>query len=156
MNIKLLTEHYLEFLSLKGGCTGSSESTLVEIQHSWKSRVSAHISEFNKTRTKTYPSLSFFFLLFFIINNRVDSSFICVQSCSITLRYQLFLTSQTLIQPLLLRFLRASQYLIQYWKSIETKISNTTRKPGLEVIKLEFILKLKIKRNDWLLADTCL
>ena len=27
--------------------------------------------------------------------------------------------------------------------------------PGLEVIKLEFILKLKIKRNDWLLADTC-
>ena len=26
--------------------------------------------------------------------------------------------------------------------------------PGLEVIKLEFILKLKIKHNDWLLADT--
>ena len=28
--------------------------------------------------------------------------------------------------------------------------------PGPKVIKLEFILKLKIKRNDWLLADTCL
>ena len=28
-------------------------------------------------------------------------------------------------------------------------------KPGLEVIKLEFILRLKIKCNDWLLADTC-
>ena len=28
-------------------------------------------------------------------------------------------------------------------------------RPGPEVIKLEFILKLKIKRNDWLLADTC-
>ena len=27
--------------------------------------------------------------------------------------------------------------------------------PGLEVIKLKFILRLKIKRNDWLLADTC-
>ena len=26
-------------------------------------------------------------------------------------------------------------------------------KPGFEVIKLEFILRLKIKRNDWLLAD---
>ena len=26
---------------------------------------------------------------------------------------------------------------------------------SLEVIKLEFILKLKIKRNDWLLVDTC-
>ena len=27
--------------------------------------------------------------------------------------------------------------------------------PGPEVIKLEFNLKLKIKRNDWLLADMC-
>ena len=27
--------------------------------------------------------------------------------------------------------------------------------PGLEVIKLEYNLKLKIKCNDWLLADTC-
>ena len=26
---------------------------------------------------------------------------------------------------------------------------------GLEVIKLEFILRLKIKRNDWLFADPC-
>ena len=26
---------------------------------------------------------------------------------------------------------------------------------GLEVIKLKYSLKLKIKRNDWLLADTC-
>ena len=26
-------------------------------------------------------------------------------------------------------------------------------KPGLEVIKLELILRLKLKRNDWLLAD---
>ena len=26
---------------------------------------------------------------------------------------------------------------------------------GLEVIKLEYSLKLKIKRNDWLLVDTC-
>ena len=26
------------------------------------------------------------------------------------------------------------------------------RWPGLEVIKLEYILRLKIKRNDWLLA----
>ena len=28
-------------------------------------------------------------------------------------------------------------------------------KPGLEVIKLEFILRLKIKLSDWLLADKC-
>ena len=30
MLIKLLTEHHLKFLSLKRGCTGSSESTLVK------------------------------------------------------------------------------------------------------------------------------
>ena len=27
--------------------------------------------------------------------------------------------------------------------------------PGLEVIKLEYSLRLEIKRNDWLLVDTC-
>ena len=31
MIVKLLTEHHLEFLSLTGGCRGSSESTLVEM-----------------------------------------------------------------------------------------------------------------------------
>ena len=30
MSVKLLTEHNLEFLSLKGGCTDSSESILVK------------------------------------------------------------------------------------------------------------------------------
>ena len=36
MIVKLLTEHYLEFLSLKGGFTGSSESTLVKMSNCWK------------------------------------------------------------------------------------------------------------------------
>ena len=31
MTVKLLSEHHLEFLSLKGGCTGSSEYTLVKL-----------------------------------------------------------------------------------------------------------------------------
>ena len=43
MSVKLLTEHYLEFLSSKGGCTGSSESTLAKMPHCWKSHVTAHI-----------------------------------------------------------------------------------------------------------------
>ena len=30
MTVKLLTEHHLEFLSFKGGCTGSSESILCQ------------------------------------------------------------------------------------------------------------------------------
>ena len=39
MSVKLLTEHHLEFLSVKGGCTGSSESTLVKMRHCLKSCV---------------------------------------------------------------------------------------------------------------------
>ena len=31
MVVKLMTEHHLEFLSLKGGCRGLSESTLVKM-----------------------------------------------------------------------------------------------------------------------------
>ena len=44
MTVKLLTEHYLVFLSLKRGCTGSSESTLVKMSYCWKSRVTAQLS----------------------------------------------------------------------------------------------------------------
>ena len=33
MTVRLLTEDNLESLSLKGGCTGSSESTLVKMPH---------------------------------------------------------------------------------------------------------------------------
>ena len=40
--LRLLTQHHLEFLSLKGGLTGSSESSLVKIPHCWKSHVAAH------------------------------------------------------------------------------------------------------------------
>ena len=43
MTVKLLTEHHFKFVSLKGGCTGSSESTLVKMPHCWKSHVMAHI-----------------------------------------------------------------------------------------------------------------
>ena len=41
MIVKLLTEHDLEFLSLKGSCRGSSESTHVKMPHCWKSHVRA-------------------------------------------------------------------------------------------------------------------
>ena len=37
MIVKLLTEHHLEFLSLKGGCRGSSKSTYVKMSNFWKS-----------------------------------------------------------------------------------------------------------------------
>ena len=41
MIVKLLTEHHLEFLSLKGGCRGSSESTLDKMSNCWKSHAAA-------------------------------------------------------------------------------------------------------------------
>ena len=43
MIVKLLTEHHLEFLGLKGGYRGSSESTLVKMPHCWKSHALAQI-----------------------------------------------------------------------------------------------------------------
>ena len=43
MIVRLLTEHHLEFLSLKGGCTGSSESTLVKMSNCWKSQALAQL-----------------------------------------------------------------------------------------------------------------
>ena len=39
-----------------------------------------------------------------------------------------------------------------YSKGKSTLLCGT---PGLEVIELEYSLKLKVKRNDWLLADAC-
>ena len=47
---KLLTEHHLEFLSLKGGRKGLSESTLVKIPHCWKSHVKAQLSIYRPIR----------------------------------------------------------------------------------------------------------
>ena len=42
MVVKLLTEHHLEFLSLKEGCRGFSESTHVRISNCWKVHAVAH------------------------------------------------------------------------------------------------------------------
>ena len=43
MIVKLLTEHHLDCLSLKGGCRGLSESTLDKMSNCWKSHALAHI-----------------------------------------------------------------------------------------------------------------
>ena len=53
----------MEFLSLKGGCTGSSESTLVKMPHYWKSHVAAHIISgscliVNVVRVRTFYTLN--------------------------------------------------------------------------------------------------
>ena len=43
MIVKLLNEHYLEFLSLKGGYRGSSDSTQVKMSNCWKSHAAAQM-----------------------------------------------------------------------------------------------------------------
>ena len=57
MTVKLLTEHNLEFLSLKVGYTGWSESTHVKIPYCWKSHDTAQL--FNKEGT-TGPPIPFY------------------------------------------------------------------------------------------------
>ena len=66
MSVKLLTEHRLEFVSLKGGCTGSSESTLVKMRHcvaaqfmiyiGFEPMRTIHISEKRKNSDKYHKS----------------------------------------------------------------------------------------------------
>ena len=43
MIVKLLTEHHLEFHSLKGGCRGSSESSHVKMSCCWNSHAATDI-----------------------------------------------------------------------------------------------------------------
>ena len=47
MIVKLLTEHHLEFLSLKGGCRGLTESTHIKMPHCWKLHVLAQLCSLN-------------------------------------------------------------------------------------------------------------
>ena len=56
MGVRLLTEHHLEFLNLKEGCRGLSESTLIKMSNCWKSHAAAHISaNIAKRRSPAMP-----------------------------------------------------------------------------------------------------
>ena len=61
MTVKLLTEHHLEFLSLKGGCIGSYmyESSLIKMPLCWKSLVAAHIFFVSESKTPLRVNLGF-------------------------------------------------------------------------------------------------
>ena len=47
----------MEFLSLKGGCTGSFESIHVKMSHCWKSHVAAYFYHTYRTVNSTVPIL---------------------------------------------------------------------------------------------------
>ena len=59
MIVELLTDHHLEFLSLKGGCRGSSESTHVKMPNSLKFHVAAQMTP-SRGRQLFYPHLAVF------------------------------------------------------------------------------------------------
>ena len=68
MSVKLLTEQHLEFLSLKGDWTGSSESKLFKMPHCWKSCRGSFIMNSRKRVSsvffQTTDHLSFNFIMF--------------------------------------------------------------------------------------------
>ena len=76
ISAKLLTEHLLEVLSLTGGCTCWSESTLVKMPHCWKSHDTVHLSDWHNSTLcllANFASLSilsrFFKIIFFFSKN---------------------------------------------------------------------------------------
>ena len=82
MTVKLLIEQNLEFLSLKGGCKGSSESRLVKMPHCWKSHATAHIIRVIIFLSSSCSYVKFIFLVnfLFLCWNLMSYSTIC-QSC---------------------------------------------------------------------------
>ena len=84
MNIKLLTEQHLEFLSIKGDRTGSSESIYVKMPHCWKSHVRAQMSMARKSSAQGHRSFCCFITLlkcqFLIIAVTVVFGEFCVDS----------------------------------------------------------------------------
>ena len=66
MTVNVLTEHHLEFLSLLGGCTGSSESIHAKVPHCWKSHVAAHILLVDQSYTARENN-SIFILTYFYV-----------------------------------------------------------------------------------------
>ena len=57
LNFKLLTEQDLEFLTLTGCCTGSSESIFVKKPHCWKSHITNVLRYVTWLPTWTYYSM---------------------------------------------------------------------------------------------------
>ena len=72
MIVKLLTERHLEFLSLKGGCRGSSESTLVKMSNCWKSYAAAQLfwsrelAPIHRSRLLIFPPIKYVGFVFLV------------------------------------------------------------------------------------------
>ena len=73
MTVKLLTEHHLEFLSLKGGCTGSSEFTLVK----WQSHVVAQLYLSPRMASTAFRSKAVICCCLFIVVAAIGLGVLC-------------------------------------------------------------------------------
>ena len=69
MNIKLLYEHNLEFLSLREGYTDSTESIHVKMPHCWKSHVAAHCHSERSNKDEL-----FIFKIFLKVSHRISGN----------------------------------------------------------------------------------
>ena len=79
MIVKLLTEHHLEFLSLKGGCRGSSESTHVKMSNCWKYHAAAQIFCMHVTVTVIHAYLLLLLpCMYEGCNNTSDNQYITI------------------------------------------------------------------------------
>ena len=77
INVKLLTEHHLEFQSLKGACTAWAESTLFKMPHCWNSHVTG---TYYALEAHPHKKQSLHFLLIFIFVNilqRITNKMLC-------------------------------------------------------------------------------
>ena len=91
MSVKLLTEHHLEPLNLKGGCTGSSESTFVRMPHCWKSLV----ADYTWYSQNGIHIVKYRFLQYIYINNRRVR--ILYSSYHLTLKIVLYVWFESLL-----------------------------------------------------------
>ena len=84
MIVKLLTEHHLEFLSLKGGCRGSPKSSHVKMPHCWKSHVMAHIMflfVFQSAHNFVSFVMQLFILIYFLVTVKAAPHECVIRTC---------------------------------------------------------------------------
>ena len=85
MDIKLLTKQHLEFLSLKDGCTGLSESIHLKMPHCWKSHVTAQIKLETEFSIAICWQLNTLFLAIFDLRSSVVKSFFDCQLSGVSI-----------------------------------------------------------------------
>ena len=76
MIVKLLTEHHLEFLGLKGGCRGFFESTLVKMSNCWISHAAAQFYNYITTELTVRSQQFYLFTVGSIWLLKVDVQYI--------------------------------------------------------------------------------